>query len=63
MEGDNIQMHDLFTYEQSGVDEKGNGQGRFIATGIRPRCAEKIEARGISLPADTFLRRVIDMPQ
>jgi pilus assembly protein CpaF len=63
MEGDNIQMHDLFTYEQSGVDDKGNALGRFIATGIRPRCAEKIEARGISLPADTFLRRQIDLGQ
>ncbi len=39
MEGDNIQMHDLFVYEQQGVDDKGNATGRFVATGIRPRCA------------------------
>ena len=27
MEGDNIQMHDLFAYEQSGVDENGHAIG------------------------------------
>jgi pilus assembly protein CpaF len=37
MEGDQIQMHDLFLFEQTGVDENGHAQGRFIATGIRPR--------------------------
>jgi pilus assembly protein CpaF len=60
MEGENIQMHDLFTFEQSGVDSEGHAVGRFIATGIRPRCAERIEHRGIRLPVDLFNRRVID---
>ena len=60
MEGDQIQMHDLFLFEQSGVDGDGHAIGRFIATGIRPRCAERIEHRGIRLPADLFLRRVIE---
>src|SRR5881398_702555 len=36
MEGDQIQMHDLFLYEQTGVDENGHATGRYIATGIRP---------------------------
>lgn len=60
MEGDNIQMHDLFSFEQSGVDTDGNAVGKFTASGIRPRCAERIENRGIRLPSDLFLRRVID---
>ena len=60
MEGENIQMHDLFMFEQSGVDSEGHAVGRFIATGIRPRCAERIEHRGIRLPVDLFNRRVID---
>jgi pilus assembly protein CpaF len=62
MEGDNIQMHDLFVWEAGGVDGEGHAIGRFIATGIRPKCADKIDARGIRLPADLFQRRVIDMP-
>jgi pilus assembly protein CpaF len=61
MEGENIQMHDLFVFEQQGVDENGHATGRFVANGIRPRCADRIEQRGISLPSDLFLRRVIEV--
>ena len=60
MEGDSLQMHDLFTYEQNGVDAEGHATGRFVATGIRPRCAERVEHRGISLPVDLFTRRAFD---
>jgi pilus assembly protein CpaF len=60
MEGEAIQMHDLFTFEQTGVDEDGHATGRFLACGIRPRCADRIENRGIRLPTDLFLRRYID---
>jgi pilus assembly protein CpaF len=60
MEGDNLQVHDLFSYEQSGVSADGHATGQFMATGIRPRCAERIEHRGIRLPVDLFTRRVID---
>jgi pilus assembly protein CpaF len=60
MEGEAIQMHDLFTFEQTGVDEDGHATGRFLACGIRPRCADRIENRGIRLPSDLFLRRYID---
>jgi pilus assembly protein CpaF len=61
MEGESVQMHDLFVYEQSGVDPEGHAIGRFSATGIRPRAAERIESRGIHLPSDLFARRVIDV--
>jgi pilus assembly protein CpaF len=61
MEGDSIGMHDLFTYEQNGVDAEGHATGRFVATGIRPRSADRIEARGLKLSADLFARRVIDL--
>lgn len=61
MEADQIQAHDLFSYEQSGVDEGGNAVGRFVCTGIRPRCAERIENRGIRLPSDLFQRRILDV--
>ncbi len=60
MEGDQIQVHDLFAFEQSGVDSEGHSQGQFIATGIRPRCIERIEHRGIRLPADMFVRRKLE---
>jgi pilus assembly protein CpaF len=61
MEGESVQMHEIFAFEQSGVDEHGHAAGRFVATGIRPKCAERIEARGMALPTDLFVRRVIDI--
>ena len=45
---------------QCGVDGDGHATGRFVATGMHPRCAERIEHRGIRLPADLFARRIID---
>ena len=59
-EGDQITAHDLFLFEQTGVDGDGHAVGRFIATGMHPRCAERIEHRGIRLPADLFARRVLE---
>lgn len=59
MEGEQIQMHDLFSFEQSGVDENGHAKGQFVCHGIRPRVMDRIENRGIRLPGDLFQRRVI----
>jgi pilus assembly protein CpaF len=60
MEGDNLQCHDIFAFEQTGVDGEGHATGHFMVTGIRPRCAERIEHRGILLPTDLFQRRKIE---
>jgi pilus assembly protein CpaF len=60
MEGDQIQMHDIFAFEQKDVDVNGNAIGRFACAGIRPRCTERIEHRGIKLPAGLFERRIME---
>ena len=60
MEGEAVQMHDLFHFEQRGVDSEGHAVGTFMCNGIRPKCAERIENRGIKLPADLFARRALD---
>ena len=59
MEGDQIQVQDIFAYEQTGVDQNGMATGHFLVTGIRPKCLERIESRGISLPAELFLRKQV----
>jgi len=59
MEGDTIQMHDIFGFDQTGVDEAGNAVGQFFCSGIRPKLMPKIESRGVKLPADTFEKRII----
>jgi pilus assembly protein CpaF len=59
MEGEQIQMQQLFTFEQAGVSPEGHATGEFVATGIRPKCMERIEHRGIELAGELFERRVL----
>ncbi len=54
MEGDNIQLQDIFVFEQTGVDERGKIVGRLRPTGVRPRFVEKFESYGIYLPPGVF---------
>ncbi len=54
MEGDVITMQDIFTFEQTGIDEEGGVLGRLRPTGIRPRCMEVLESHGFEMPADAF---------
>jgi len=49
MEGEVITMQDIFTYERQGLDEGGRVVGRFKASGIRPKFADKLQAAGIKL--------------
>jgi pilus assembly protein CpaF len=54
MEVDIVTMQDLFVFEKRGLSPEGRVIGRFAATGIRPRCHEKLLAAGIMLRADLF---------
>jgi pilus assembly protein CpaF len=54
MEGDVIQLQDLFVFERMGLSSTGDVHGRFRATGIRPRCAERLAAAGMPLPPALF---------
>lgn len=54
MEGDIITLQDLFIFEQEGVSDEGKIIGKAKATGIRPRCYDKIVEHGVRLPMDLF---------
>jgi pilus assembly protein CpaF len=54
MEGEIITMQEIFRFRQTGVSSDGLVQGRFEATGIRPRFLEHVMSHGISLSADLF---------
>jgi pilus assembly protein CpaF len=54
MEGEVITMQEIFRFRQSGMSSEGLVQGRFEATGIRPRFLDEVMAHGISLSADLF---------
>ncbi|HUE89109.1 MAG TPA: CpaF family protein [Vicinamibacterales bacterium] len=54
MEGDMITMQEIFVFDKLGVTQEGNVLGRFRATGVRPKCAERLKASGIHLTTDMF---------
>ena len=54
MEGEIITMQDIFRFRQTGVSGEGLVQGRFEATGIRPRFLDHAMAHGVTLSADLF---------
>lgn len=54
MEGDLITLQELFTFQQTGLDENRKVKGRFKATGVRPIFAERLAAKGVALPLDLF---------
>lgn len=49
MEGDMITLQEIFRFEQTGVAPDGSVLGRFRASGIRPRFADRLLARGAPL--------------
>lgn len=56
MEGDTITMTDIYTFEQTAV-ENGKVMGELRPTGLRPKGLDKIEGAGIHLPPSIFNRR------
>jgi pilus assembly protein CpaF len=54
VEDDRIKLQDIFTFERLGVTDAGKVQGRFKATGVTPRIAERLRISGIQLPDSVF---------
>jgi pilus assembly protein CpaF len=51
MEGHVVQMQDIFLFQRTHTDADGTVHGEFRATGLRPRCLDEMQRRGI--PYDT----------
>jgi pilus assembly protein CpaF len=51
MEGNVVQMQDIFTFNRTHTDPDGTVHGEFRASGLRPRCLDEMVRRGI--PYDT----------
>ncbi len=54
VEGDIESMQEIFKFDQTGVDATGAVQGRFLATGIRPKFEQRLRTRGVSLREDLY---------
>ncbi|KDB09554.1 type II secretion system protein E [Burkholderia sp. lig30] len=54
MEGDIINMQEIFTFKRTGMADNGAVRGHFCATGVRPKFAERLQAFGINLPDSLY---------
>lgn len=54
MEGDIVQLNDIFLYQQEGFDSDGKVVGQYRATGQVPQFYESLRARGIPVDMSIF---------
>jgi pilus assembly protein CpaF len=54
MTGNLVAMQDIFTFEKIGLDPNGRVLGRFRASGVHPKFAEKLKTSGIIIPPTVF---------
>lgn len=54
MEGDVIVLQDIFKFEQTGMNAKGQITGRYVFTGVRPKAVDKLAAKSIKIPPSLF---------
>ena len=54
LEGDILQMQDIYKYVRTGTNPDGSVEGHFQATGVRPRFLTELVQRGINIPGAFF---------
>jgi len=54
VEGEHLEMQDLFMFERTGVSQRGHVLGRFAATGAIPLCLDRLKSFGIHLTPSIF---------
>ncbi len=54
MEGDIVQLQDIFLFKQDGYDEKGKIKGKFVATGNIPDFCQDMAKRGMPVDLSIF---------
>ena len=56
MEGNVVTMQEIFRFVPTGVGSDGRLNGYFEATGLVPKCGERIRLAGVDLPTEIFER-------
>jgi pilus assembly protein CpaF len=54
MEGNVVQMQDIFTFNRTHTDPDGTVHGEFRASGLRPRCLDEMQRRGLGYDIANF---------
>ena len=57
LEGSVITMQDIFVFRRLGRTDDGTILGEFVATGIRPQCAEVLAAAGVNFDSADFISK------
>lgn len=61
MQSDTLNMHDVFRFQQRGLDENQRVLGHFEATGIQPQCLERLQACGVTVSRSLFESGICDI--
>jgi pilus assembly protein CpaF len=56
MEGPVVTMQEIFRFVPTGIDADSRVKGHYEATGIVPRCCDRIRVTGLDLPSEIFER-------
>jgi pilus assembly protein CpaF len=59
LQGETIEMQEIFVFRQEGIDPEGGVLGTFVPTGVRPRFMEKLKIRGLTVPNILFEEPVV----
>jgi pilus assembly protein CpaF len=51
---DRVDLQEIFTFDRVGVSDAGKVQGRFRATGVKPKIMDRLRVSGINLPPIIF---------
>jgi pilus assembly protein CpaF len=54
MESGTISMQDIFVFERRGLGDHGQIIGDYLATGVRPRFADRCKVFGVPIPDEIF---------
>jgi pilus assembly protein CpaF len=54
VQGDRIDVRDIFLFERQGLTPAGKVQGRFRSSGETPQVLERMKVHGISVPSSVF---------
>ncbi len=54
MEGEIVTLQEIFSFQQTSLDENRMVKGRFSATGVRPKFVERFRALGIDIDPEVF---------
>ncbi len=51
---DQLEIHEIFGFERTGISPRGHVLGKFAASGTRPVCLDRLKAYGIHLSKSIF---------